>query len=296
MSPEFAVNSKVSAFHALFSLLFHGLDGTFLLTETVRRVRAQFPMSKSDRLFRLLHLIRSLRPPITAQRLAASMEVSERTIYRDIDSLRAAGARIDGEAGLGYTMQEDPALPPQTFTQMEIEALVLGLSEVQARGDPALAEAARDAITKITATLPERQQRQITHAIGMVRRFTSPPEQIIDMSVLREASWSEEALDLIYMARSGEVTERRIYPLGIIYFDRQVVLLAWCCLRQDYRQFIIGSIREACLSGESFRPRRITLLRDYIEKLRQRYGAKHEREGLSEMPPRIDRPGLNTET
>ena len=234
-------------------------------------------MSKSDRLFRLLHLIRSLRPPVTAQRLAAAMEVSERTIYRDIDALRAAGARIDGEAGLGYTMEEDPALPPQTFTQMEIEALVLGLSEVQARGDTALGDAARDALTKITATLPERQQRQITHAIGLVVRFHEPPNPTLDMRILREASWAEEALDLTYIDRAGETTHRRIYPLGIVYFDFQIVLLAWCCLRQDFRQFIVTSIVSATPSGESFRPRRVTLLRDYTDKLRRRFGEKRRR-------------------
>ena len=243
-------------------------------------------MSKSDRLFRLLHLIRSLSPPVTAQRLAASMEVSERTIYRDIDALRAAGARIDGEAGLGYTMEEDPALPPQTFTQLEIEALVLGLSEVQARGDDALSDAARDALTKITATLPERQQRQISNAIGMVVRFNEPQKPVQDISQLREASWAEEALDLTYIARSGDTTERRIYPLAIVYFDYQIVLLAWCCLRQDYRHFILTSILDIRRTDESFRPRRVTLLRDHVEKLRQRFGESQTRR----------RVGLKTET
>ncbi len=228
-------------------------------------------MSKSDRLFRLLHLIRSLSPPVTAHRLAAAMEVSERTIYRDIDALRLAGARIEGEAGLGYTMSEDPALPPQTFTQLEIEALVLGLSEVQARGDMALADAARDALTKITATLPERQQRQITHAIGLVIRFHEPANPVQDVSLLREASWAEEALDITYVDRAGLQTVRRIYPLGIVYYDFQVVLLAWCCLRQDFRQFILTSILDIQRTDESFRPRRVTLLRDYVKKLERRH-------------------------
>ena len=113
------------------------------------------PMAKTDRLFRLLHLIRGLRPPVTAARLAAAMEVSERTIYRDIDSLRAAGARIEGEAGLGYTMTEDPALPPQTFTQIEIEALTLGLADVAQRGDPDLSEAADDALPDLCNPAPD---------------------------------------------------------------------------------------------------------------------------------------------
>ncbi len=253
-------------------------------------------MSKSDRLFRLLHLIRSLSPPVTADRLAAAMEVSPRTIYRDIDALRAAGARIDGEAGLGYTMEEDPALPPQTFDRLEIEALVLGLSEVQARGDSALVGAARSALSKITATLPERQQRQITHAIGMVVRFHEPFDPVQDVSLLREASWAEEALDISYVDRAGNTAERRIYPLAMVYFDFQVVMLAWCCLRQDFRQFILTSILDIRRTDESFRPRRVTLLRDYVDQLRQRYGEKRRREGIVSKPPRIDCPGAKTET
>lgn len=171
-------------------------------------------MSKTDRLFRLLHLIRGLRPPVTAARLATAMEVSERTIYRDIDSLRAAGARIEGEAGLGYTMIEDPALPPQTFTQIELEALTLGLADVNQSGDADLAQAANDALVKILATLPERQQRQAMHAVNLVHRFYRPATPTIDMTLLREAMWAEEALDIGYRDLKDTRTERRIYQIG----------------------------------------------------------------------------------
>ncbi|GAA3872658.1 helix-turn-helix transcriptional regulator [Celeribacter arenosi] len=227
-------------------------------------------MPKTDRLFRLLHLIRGLTPPVTAARLAASMEVSERTIYRDIDALRAAGARIEGEAGLGYTMTEDPALPPQTFSQLEIEALVLGLSEVQQRGDTGLADAAADALVKIIATLSERQQRQAAHAINMVHRMHDPSVPPVDMSVLREAAWAEEAVDIVYVDRQMRESARRIFPLGISYLEHTVMVLAWCCLREDFRMFIAAHIRSATRTRQSFRPRRVPLLRDYIARLEAR--------------------------
>ncbi|GAA6201175.1 YafY family protein [Aquicoccus sp. SU-CL01552] len=227
-------------------------------------------MAKTDRLFRLLHLIRGLTPPVTAARLAAAMEVSERTIYRDIEALRAAGARIEGAAGLGYTMTEDPALPPQTFTQLEIEALVLGLSEVQARGDAALGDAAADALTKITATLPERQQRHAVQAITLVHRFAQPHAPAVDMTLLREASWAEEALEITYRDNTGVVSTRRIYPLALAYLDNVVMLLGWCCLRQDFRQFKVGSILAARRSGDSFRPNRVPLLRQFAARLQAR--------------------------
>ncbi|SLN65387.1 HTH domain protein [Aquimixticola soesokkakensis] len=229
-------------------------------------------MARSDRLFRLLHCIRSLPQPVTAARLAAALEVSERTLYRDIDALRLAGARIEGAAGLGYTMIEDIALPPQTFTQLEIEALVLGLGEVQFRGDTALAEAARDALTKITATLPDRQQRQVTHAAGLVRRWDRNPDSAIDLAIIRQACWDECALDICYTDRSGRDSARRIYPLAVVYLQERVMVLAWCCLRDDFRHFLVASIRAHRLSEESFRPRRVILLRRFMAQMRARAG------------------------
>lgn len=227
-------------------------------------------MAKSDRLFRLLHLIRGLAPPVTAQRLADAMEVSLRTIYRDIESLRCAGARIEGEAGLGYTMTEDIALPPQTFTQIEIEALTLGLAEVKSRGDTALSVAASDALVKILATLPERQQRQAAHAVNVVHRMGRPQTPTIDMTFLREAMWAEEALDITYTDLKEVTSTRRIYPLTLAYHDQAVLILAWCCMRSDFRMFHVTRINAYARSGESFRPRRVALLREHIDILKSR--------------------------
>lgn len=241
-------------------------------------------MAKTDRLFRLMHLIRGLTPPVTAARLAAAMEVSERTIYRDIDSLRAAGARIEGEAGLGYTMVEDPALPPQTFTQIEIEALSLGLADVNQRGDTDLAQAANDALVKILATLPERQQRQAAHAVNLVHRYTSPHAPAIDMTLLREAMWAEEALDIGYRDLKEVQTTRRIYPLALSYHERAVMLLAWCCKRADFRMFHVTRIEVYTQTGESFRPRRVTLLRDHIAQLKE-HDRKRDRDRLDPKCP-----------
>ncbi|QDY68343.1 helix-turn-helix transcriptional regulator [Qingshengfaniella alkalisoli] len=226
-------------------------------------------MARSDRLFRLLHLIRSTPQPVTAARLSEEMGVSERTIYRDIDTLRAGGALIDGEAGYGFTLTEDPALPPQSFSRLEIEALVQGLAEVQQRGDPALVAAAADALKKITGTLPERQQREAIHAVTMVHRWDkqAPPPDGIE--ILRAACWDEMAVDLQYKDREDNVTKRRIWPLSIVFLDTTQGVLAWCCLRQDFRQFILPRIVSISRTGESFRPRRVPLLRDYVERLRE---------------------------
>ena len=242
-------------------------------------------MARSDRLMRLLDTIRRLPPPVTAARLAEEMEVSERTLYRDIETLRAGGALIDGAAGVGYTLTEDPALPPQMFSRIEVEALVLGLSEVRLAGDPELARAAELALAKITATLPERVQRQAIHAVNHVYRMERRPPAPAHMAILREAAWEERAVGLIYRDLDGERTERRIWPLGIVFLDRTMMCLAWCCLRQDFRRFHLTAMESVRMSDESFRPRRVPLLRDFIEKMRSNRGqpqVKRKSEGQIE--------------
>lgn len=225
-------------------------------------------MPRSDRLFRLLNAFRMLPQPVTAARLAQETGVSERTLYRDIQALRAAGALIDGEAGAGYFLTEDPALPPQMFTRLEVEALVLGLAEVTQAGDPALAKAAAQAQAKIIATLPDRVQRQAVHAVTQTYRFDRRAPLPPHMQTLREAAWEERALDLAYRDLNGQVTQRRIWPLGTVFLDREVQCLAFCCLRQDFRRFKVAQMTDVRLTEESFRPRRVPLLRQFIDQLR----------------------------
>ncbi len=225
-------------------------------------------MAKSDRLFRLLTALRMLPQPVTAARLAEEMGVSERTLYRDIVALRAGGALIDGEAGLGYTLTEDPALPPQMFTRLEVEALVLGLAEVRLAGDPALAKAAEVAMAKITASLPERVQRQAIHAVSQTYRFEKRAPAPAHLGLIREACWDERALDIDYTDRGGKVTQRRIWPLSVVFLDRTLMCLAYCCLRQEFRRFNLLQMGAVTLSAESFRPRRVPLLRSFLAQIR----------------------------
>ncbi len=226
-------------------------------------------MAKSDRLFRLLHLLRSLPPPVTAARLAQEAGVSERTLYRDIDTLRAGGALIDGAAGYGYTLTEDPALPPQMFSRLEVEALVMGLAEVRQNGDAALAQAAEAALAKIVASLPERVQRQALHAVLQVHKFNRPPDPPPEIGLIREACWEERALDITYTDARGEQSRRRIWPLSVVFLDNAQMLLAWCCLRQDLRRFLLHRIEAVTETDESFRPRRVPLLRQFLQQFRK---------------------------
>jgi predicted DNA-binding transcriptional regulator YafY len=225
-------------------------------------------MAKSDRLFRLLTALRMLPQPVTAARLAEEMGVSERTLYRDIDSLRAGGALIDGEAGVGYTLTEDPALPPQMFTRLEVEALVLGLAEVRLAGDTALAKAAEAAMAKITATLPERVQRHAIHAVSQTYRFEKRPPAPAHLAVIREACWDERMLDITYTDTSESVSNRRIWPLSVVFLDRSLMLLAYCTLRQGFRKFQLHRMNNVTATEAYFRPRRVPLLREFLIEMR----------------------------
>ncbi|NVE01785.1 YafY family protein [Massilia sp. BJB1822] len=229
-------------------------------------------MSRSDRLLRLLQVLRTLPSPATAEQLARETQVSVRSIYRDIESLRAGGAEIAGERGYGYTLVEDGTLPPQTFDRIEIEALVLGLAEVRHMGDPALVKAANSVLAKVVATLPSLGQQQLIHAVSQVHRLENRYVPLADMDIVRESCWRELALDIRYQDRNGGESERRIWPLAIVYLDRMLVVLAWCCLRNDFRKFLASRIRNVEMTGESFRPRRSAMLRSYLQELAKEAG------------------------
>lgn len=224
-------------------------------------------MPRTDRLFRLLDALRRLAPPVTAAALAAETGVSVRSVYRDIETLRAGGADIDGERGFGYTLIEDGMLRPQTFSRIEIEALTLGLAEVQGMGDPALVAAAQAVLAKVAATLPSLGQQHLLHAVSGVHRFVERYDRLPDMALVRACCWREEALIIGYTDREGVATARTIWPLAIVYLDRMLVVLARCCLREDFRMFRADRITSVEATGSSFRPRRAALLRAYRERL-----------------------------
>lgn len=226
-------------------------------------------MARADRLFRLLSALRSLPAPVTAARLAEETGVSRRQLYRDIDALRAGGALIDGAAGYGYSLAEDPALPPQMLTRLEVEALALGLAEVRLAGDAALAKAADSALAKIVATLPDRVQAQALHTAHRVYRYEQRPPVPPHLALVREAIWDERAMQITYRDKAGAETRRRIWPLSVIFLDRSLMCLAFCHLRQDFRRFHLSGMTEVATLAESFRPRRVPLLRQMIDQIRK---------------------------
>lgn len=196
--------------------------------------------------------------------------MSLRSIYRDIDSLRLAGANIEGERGYGYRLVEDNSLPPQTFDRTELEALALGLTEIKHLGDPELARAAQAALGKIAAMLPDGRDQELFHAISQVYRPDPRYEITLDIEAVRSACWQERALWIRYADAVDALSERVILPLAIIYTSQTMTLLAWCTLREAFRMFRMDRVRALKGTSRSFRPRRVALLREYLSHLRAR--------------------------
>lgn len=219
-------------------------------------------MSRTDRLFRLLQAMRNLPSPVTAARLADETGVSTRSIYRDVETLRGVGAIIDGTAGFGYVLTEDASLPPLSFNNDEIEALVLGLREVTQIGDPDLVTAANSALSKLQSRLPEGQGQRLKHAVLSAKRFRQLPQPTVDVATLRRACWDEFEVAFAYSDAAGTSTHRTVKPLGIAFMDRSNCLLAFCTLRQDFRAFRLDRMQGLKITQRSFRPHRVPLLRD----------------------------------
>ena len=225
-------------------------------------------MSRTHRLFQMMQSLRRLPPPVTAMQLSDDMGKSVRTIYRDVDTLRSLGAVIDGEAGFGFTLIEDVSLPPLGFENDELEALVLGLRNVMVIGDPALSKAAGTALGKIQSRVPDRQAHRLKHAILDAQRFNKPTPPVIDVSVLRQATWDEKCIEFDYADQNKRQTTRCVKPLGIVYMDSNNCLLAWCLLRKDFRVFRLDRMLSLWVTDQSFRPHRVALLREHLNLIR----------------------------
>jgi predicted DNA-binding transcriptional regulator YafY len=204
-------------------------------------------MSRSVRLLQLLQVMRGRRRPVTAARLAEILEVSERTIYRDVADLMAQGAPIEGEAGVGYILRPGYFLPPLMLTEDEVEAVILGLRYVDQRGDETLRAAAAVALAKIGSVMPPQAQAQMVHPLYLPGPVGSFPENATPLDALRAATREQMRLDIRYTNERGRNTTRIVWPVQLGFMDHARVLFAWCELRSQFRTFrtdrIVGVMR-----------------------------------------------------
>ena len=222
-------------------------------------------MKRADRLLALVQILRRHRHPVTARQLAREVEVSERTLYRDIAALGGLGAPIRGEAGIGYQLDPGYDLPPLMFTPDELEALMLGARFVQERGDPALMRAVQDAVAKITTVLPKALRPVFSEAGLFAPLYDENAPERIDFAVVRRAIRDQRKLDIVYVDESGRRSERRIWPLAVGYFQSTRVIVAWCELRGDFRHFRADRVGALAPCAERYAERRQALLKRWEE-------------------------------
>lgn len=222
-------------------------------------------MSRAERLLDLIQILRRHRRPVAGQALASELGVSLRTLYRDIVTLQGQGARIDGEPGLGYVLRPGFMLPPLMFSEEEIEALVLGSRWVAERGDTRLAAAARDALAKIAAVLPD-DLRDATETSGLLVGPGAPiAAGDAELATLRQAIRGERKVEIAYRDVAGAETRRTIWPFAVGFFDRVRVVVAWCELRQDFRNFRTDRIVALTATTARYPRRRQALLKAWRE-------------------------------
>ncbi|MEN0065004.1 MAG: YafY family protein [Myxococcota bacterium] len=199
-------------------------------------------MSQADRLYRLVAFLRQRRQPVTAKAIARHLEVSVRTVYRDVADLIANDVPIRGEAGVGYLLDSRGPLPPVQFDVEEVQALVLGARLVERFTDRALSIASRSALDKLAAILPGGTERIEGTPLFAIPPFAVDRTALANLGPLRQAIGSRHVLAIDYEADNGSITHRSICPLGLWFWGRHWTLAAWCELRSNYRNFRIDRI------------------------------------------------------
>jgi predicted DNA-binding transcriptional regulator YafY len=237
-----------------------------LLTSYVISGNYLSKMSRSERLLELLQILRRHRNPVAGQTLADELNISLRTLYRDIATLQAQGADIEGEAGLGYILKPGFMLPPLMFTEDELEALVLGSKWVAGRTDNELAFAARNALAKIANVLPQDLRDNLDANNLMVIPGEPVAAGPVDLAPIRRAIRAERKLNITYRDERGADTQRVIWPFALGFFERVRVAVAWCELRQDFRNFRVDRIADLTVTETRYPKRRAALLKAWREK------------------------------
>lgn len=231
-------------------------------------------MRRADRLFQIVQYLRGGRL-VTARALADWLEVSDRTIYRDIADLQSTGVPIDGEAGVGYVMRSGYDLPPLMFTRDEIVALVAGIRMVRSWGGISMSRAASEALMKIELVLPQAVRQQVASAT-----IFAPPMELTDdvRSLIDLIEACIEAGDIVrfdYLDRHGVTTARRVHPLGLWFWGKVWTLVAWCETREDFRMFRLDRTDGLATTGERFRPTAARSLAECLRQYEARFGPQN---------------------
>jgi predicted DNA-binding transcriptional regulator YafY len=209
-------------------------------------------MRRAERLFQLTNLLRNRRGAFTAKQLSDSLEVSERTIYRDMQTLSLSGLPIEGEAGVGYRLHRTFDLPPLQFDRGEVESLLLGARMLKAWGDKEMSASATSAVRKILSVMPEGLRELDEDNSIQVVNFENEDDLTAHSDTIRQAIRKKHCLNIQYTRADGEKSERTLWPLGLVFWGKVWTMIAWCTLREDYREFRLDRIWDLEENGASY--------------------------------------------
>jgi predicted DNA-binding transcriptional regulator YafY len=211
-------------------------------------------MRRADRLFDIIQALRSAKRPLTAATLAERLEVTRRTIYRDIATLQARRIPIEGEAGIGYVLRRGYDLPPLMLTAVEAEAVAVGVRLVRRVRDAALLAAAESVLSKLSSVVPAPLRQSLNEPHIWVSDGSTKPPTDVDLAEVRSAIRAARKLSISYLDEQGRASRRTVRPLAMVYYVDATLIAAWCELRGDYRHFRVDRVRSCVALAEDFAP------------------------------------------
>lgn len=223
-------------------------------------------MRRADRLFQIVQILRNKRV-VTAKALAERLEVSERTIYRDIQDISLSGIPVEGEAGVGYTLRHAIDIPPIMFTAAELEALAVGARMVKSWGGTELGHSAQSVLDKVTAVIPAELKANIERSKLFSLRFGEREDIDVTLDICRKAIDLKRFLYFGYCRADGEQSRRRIRPLGLYFWGNVWSLAGWCELLEDFRNFRLDRMQAILMENESFEDGAGQSLQDFIKRM-----------------------------
>ena len=223
-------------------------------------------MRRADRLFQITQILRNKRL-VTARQLADRLEVSERTIYRDIQDLSLSGVPIESEAGVGYMLRHSLDIPPIMFDADELEAIVLGVKMITAWSGNQLDKSAKSALEKIEAVIPKELKENIETSRLFVPTFAIPNQHKDNFETLRQSINNHIVVKVTYKKLNGEVSDRELWPLGMYYWGKVWTLTCWSESRNDFRIFRVDLITSLIHDGGAFLPEPGKTVEDYLTRI-----------------------------
>jgi predicted DNA-binding transcriptional regulator YafY len=211
------------------------------------------PLRRADRLFDILRILRAAKQPVTATSIADELEVTVRTIYRDVATLQARRIPIEGAAGIGYVLRRGFELPPLMFTEDEAEAIAVGVRMLARTGDPGLQKAAESVLSKVALVVPDPLREYLSAAPLYVSKSGAPVPARRDLpGTIRHAIRDARKMRIAYRDGDGHSTERVIQPFAVAYYIEATLICAWCELRNDVRHFRMDRVVNAEVLDEAF--------------------------------------------